>query len=394
MIEPGDKEGFTLGETVVTLAILAILITVTVALIPNVLDYRRDEQARAQLLTIKRAIIGESREVARGQTQINQFGYVGDMGKIPSSLNDLFLQNSQPAFQIDADSQVGHGWRGPYVQAAFVSDLTTDPWGNALIYDPAPFTDPLTGARVEARLRSKGPDGIESSADDLTVDIYRTETFADIIGFIKDPTSALLPKVSVSLKHPSNGVVTTISVQTSNDGLYSFDSVPLGVRSISLDPKIVYKANTAFTSGPEKDKVEFIVTNLSKNPVTVSSLTPVYESSPQAYFKKVFINGVKVFDSDNPRGSSGTLISFSAATLSGTGVIQEAFQVVIHREEMHLPDFTVGTLGAGGELQIRLEDFKDQPTGASNPVDMTGVVFEITFSDGSVVLFAPRRGDK
>lgn len=391
-----NVQGVSLLEATISLLILGVVVFVTLPVATRFLDVRREEGTREQLLNLKRAIVGQPRRVLPAREVLTQFGYVGDMGRVPASLQDLVEQGTQPPFQVDSVSQVGHGWRGPYLRADSVEDVLNDAWGNPLLYTVAPGTDPVTGATVEARIRSTGLDGIEGTADDLTVNLYRTEVFSEVTGFVKDPTQAPLFRVNVTLKYPLAGSLAATTNQTDTQGRYTFQNIPLGSRSISLEPKIIYQSGSALTTGAAKDTVEFVVTNVSRDPVTFNALVPVYQSSPQAFFRRVFLDGVKVFDSTSPRGGSGTVVSFTSHTLAGTGVIQESFQVFVHRLRMHLPDFPIGTLGQGGEMKIELQDFDDTSSGNGTAVDMTGVVFEVTFrnagQDIATVLLSTRRG--
>jgi hypothetical protein len=153
---------------------------------------------------------------------------------------------------------------------------------------------------------------------------------------------------------------------------------------------------SAVTTGRFRNNVTFVVENLHRSATAVTSLKLTYASEPAAYYKEVWLNGIKVFDSTRPRAGSGTTITFSSRTISGTGVIREPVVIQVSSLISQQPDTIVGSVGTGGTLQIDVLDFDDVPTGNNgDPVDMTGVIFEATFSDGSQTLattvFQPKR---
>jgi hypothetical protein len=114
---------------------------------------------------------------------------------------------------------------------------------------------------------------------------------------------------------------------------------------------------TTFDSGNRS--VRFQVQNSGDSPIGLSSLTAVYTSSPTAYYEEVDWNYLwTLWSSTTPRNGSG-----DTATFSEQGVT------------------------AGSSVTLELEDFRNSPVGGGGNVNMRGVDFEITFSDGSVITF-------
>ncbi|MBI3076009.1 MAG: prepilin-type N-terminal cleavage/methylation domain-containing protein [Deltaproteobacteria bacterium] len=388
--------GFTLTEVVVSLAILVILAGVAVPLVLQVLGSQRDTGVQAQLLNLKKAIIGEPRTTQPGQKRPTRYGYVGDMGGLPASLDDLITKGSQASPSFNSDLQIGAGWKGPYIDGPGGGRLL-DPWGRSFIYNSLPcstppYTHPTTGATVVACIKSLGADGAAGTADDLTVEIYKGDVRATVLGIVKDTTQTPVFAATVKLTYPLNGALTTATQTTDSEGSYMFEEIPLGERVVQIDARLLYVTNTALTTGAAKDNVEFTMQNFSKDAITVNSFKAVYTSTPQAYYDQLWINGVKVFDSATPRAGSGDTKTFSNTSVAGTGVIQESLRVGINLGVVQLPEFVVGTLGTGGQLKVEMKNFKDAASGAGSAVDMTGVIFEVTFSDGSKALFTTKRG--
>ncbi len=200
------------------------------------------------------------------------------------------------------------------------------------------------------------------------------------------------PGLTSSYPNPSSGIVTTESTVTDSEGLFEFLDVPHGVGVLRTEPKLIFEQDTALTTDSTFSNVEFEAQNVAKDSTTVTSFTLTYTSSPQAYFKEAFIDGVKVFDSDSPRAGSGTAVTFGAETINGTGVTQEPVRLEITGLVAQLPDTVIGTVGTGETLRIELIDFQDVPTSSGDTVEMTGVTFRVEFSDGSQTLFVPKRG--
>ncbi len=140
--------GFTLFEVVVALAVMAILAALLVPLALRALTASGEEAARTDMQRIYAAIVGDPEQ--------GSFGYLGDMGRLPSALTELVEQGSQPPFTTTGNvGGVGTGWRGPYLTGPFATaDLLRDPWGEAFAY-------------AAGQIRSGGPDRVLGTADDL-----------------------------------------------------------------------------------------------------------------------------------------------------------------------------------------------------------------------------------
>lgn len=366
------------------MAVMVILIAgFGTALYSTVLDARRTAVLN-QLDRIKKGLVGDPRVIAPGERDIRRFGYLGDIGTLPSSLSFLVTAgtspNDLPPFKItghtaDPNVQIGAGWRGPYVPP----DSLTDPWGNAIEINPCTLTASLTGATVQAEIRSSGPDGsMCMGGDDSVVEIYKSETFTEVKGYVKDAFGATVPGVAVTLSTVSAGNVQNVPGTTDNSGLYSYLNVPAGERVLQLAPVLAFVRNTAFTSGGARNDVEFVVENLHRELLasTFNKMKLTYTASVPTDYSTVLMNGVTVLSG---AATSGTTIGpFTNQTVTGTGIFQES----IHFFEasgliMLVPDVIVGTVGTGGTLKIELKDFEE--VGTASNIDMTGVTFFVEF---------------
>jgi general secretion pathway protein G len=128
------KEGFTLVELLLVLAILAILAGIVLPKLSG-----RTEQAK----------------IAAAKSQIATFGtaldaYEVDNGSYPRGNNGLVSLMQKPR---DAQS-----WKGPYMQ----KDIPLDPWNHPYIY-----TCPGKHNPSGYDLMSTGPDGRVGGGDDI-----------------------------------------------------------------------------------------------------------------------------------------------------------------------------------------------------------------------------------
>ena len=383
------KSGFTLIEVVIVLGIIAALAGAITPLAFQAIYARREQATREELKTIKKAIIGEPKKISRGEEFT--FGFVGDVGDVPTTLDRLKTIGSLPAFSFDATKNMGAGWNGPYMMEQFGGDFKEDPYGTEYIYSTTIYTNTNLGVDVRTKITSAGPDRIPGTSDDLSIEILKPEVRAYIIGLVKNRVGLGIPFVDVTIYYPSDGSLATASTQTDSDGVYQFSDIPLGDRAVIVRPKILYEPNTAVTKGKEGKDVEFVVTNYSETAIPISSLTATYSSDPVAYYKEVIINGVSVHKSENPRTGSGDTVTFPSVSMSGSSLAAQPHRIRIQGPKVELPDVKITSLGAGGSLTIELKDFKDAPTGPGIAVDMTGTPFEVAFSDGSVVAFVTRR---
>lgn len=385
MIGNSYNKGTTVLEMAVTTLLIAILVSGFGTGMYSTVSNARNQAALRQLEALKKAIVGQPRSVPPGEKSGIRHGYIGDMGALPATLSSLDAIGSQLEYSVDSLLQLPRGWRGPYVSGAASRNMT-DPWGNGLVYSAAAGASALTGATTVATIRSLGADGLNGTADDHVVEIYKAEAFAKVIGFVKDAFGSTVAGITVTVSYPSSGSIATVSGVSDNDGLYMFDNIPHGPQILQLAPKLSYQRGTGLTTGAARNNVEFVVENLGKLATNITNIKLTWTTDPPTDFKTLAINGVQVYNATAP---SGTTVSFSATTVAGTGVIQEPFRVDISALVMQIPDTIIGTVGTGGAVKFELGDFEE--VGTTTNFDMTGVTFVAEFSDGSKTLFSPLR---
>jgi hypothetical protein len=389
MTKPPYSRGATVFETTVTIFVIAILVSgFGTALYSTTLESRRIA-AQTQLEGLKKAIVGEPRSVPQGEKSLIRHGYIGDMGALPPALDALETIGVQPEYEVNSLIQIGRGWRGPYVSSAIAAGLI-DPWGNALIYNTTPTISALTGSAVVATIRSSGPDRQSATAadklDDHVIEIYRSESFADVVGYVKDGFGTTLSGIGVQLSSAVDGSLGVLSTVTDDEGLYTFNSIAHGVRVLQVTPKLSYQRGTGFTTGGNRNNVEFVVENMGSAPTTITNVKISWMTDPDSDFKRLLINGAERY---NGTAASGATLSTTTYNIAGSGVSPEPFRVDVSSLQMLVPDAIIGSVGTGGSLKFELEDFEE--AGTNTNIDVTGVTFTVEFSDSSKTVFSPLR---
>lgn len=213
--------GFTLIEIVIILAVLTILATaITPALLQQVTD-RKIESTRAEARILYEAIAGRS-DVP------GQFGFVGDMGRLPLSFEELLRPGTTANLYTTATFRnVGMGWKGPYINTGDTKDdLLNDAFGR-------PYGGVTTG-----QIRSAGPDGIMENEDDIVypphipsirgrVMVTVKRMAAEDQSFTVDP-----PGYEVRLYYSDNGQQRFLA---DNIAPFVFENIPQGIHAIEVN---------------------------------------------------------------------------------------------------------------------------------------------------------------
>jgi prepilin-type N-terminal cleavage/methylation domain-containing protein len=226
-------DGFTMGEMVIVIAVIAILAALITPLAVNQVTQARYDACREELLIIKQAIVGDPSLVEGGVR--SSYGFVGDLGVFPLNLNELVTNTTgRPIWQA-GPSGMYFGWRGPYV-----SEIK-DPWGNYYFYTtnfpagPLPYSFQSLSSPI-ATIWSSGPDGNNDGGtnDDASITIGPDEAFSIISGNTLDEDLVSVQYQTITLSYPDgDATIAQSSLNPPPQFRYSFTfAVPIGIRRL------------------------------------------------------------------------------------------------------------------------------------------------------------------
>jgi len=363
------RKGFTLIEVIVILVVMSILAAVAVPVALRVFETAAEDATREEMINLKKAMIGDSnrqQNAARGN-----FGFLGDMGRLPINLDELYRQGSLPSFSYDNVKQAGAGWKGPYITGSFSGEEADEFKKDGLGNDYAMTVGPN---QLDGMLTSSGSDGVPGTADDISLAILSVETTATLRGSVKDALGNGISNVSVNLNFASNGILTSVTATTDTNGNYSFSSVPFGPRSVQVDPPaglLVLASGSVSISGNGRN-ITFVVSNISSNPAVIDSIIVDFGPSGGTNYDQIRINGRTVDQGNNFR--SRQVVNILPTTVGGSPVSMGPQRVLLASSETQLADFT---LNQGAPATFELRQFNRR---------MNGVPFTVTFLSGGGTL--------
>lgn len=410
-------KAFTLLEIVSVIAIIGILGGTIVPLAVQQLTSKRGEVTVDRLEEFKKAIIGNPFVI--GDDVRSSFGYVGDMGNLPATLQDLYiLGDQQPWLPIydpdigagyDPDRKTGAGWRGPYINPDVIEDLSTlrlDAYKQQLVYSTTAFTDTQTNASAVGSLTSTGPNRTQGGAvaDDRNVYIFQSEARATVSGFVKDTQGNRLGGVSVTINYPSNGTLTSsLAYVTAADGYFTFSNIPYGNRSITIEPKLVpapgsyqvgdfymKSGGSVVAESPADgipDDVILYVTNRSASDIKIQAIKVYFDVNAKNgnpfYDQMLFPddNSTNYYKANNiteTGGKNGDVAKNFTATIPGSGnPSAQNYVVRVQSPQTHLPDLRIGDYPVGDTARLVLVDFTT--AGNNKPINMSGIQLKVEF---------------
>jgi general secretion pathway protein G len=202
--------GYSLFELLAVIIIVGIVASIAMRSLRNTVDVSRVEETRQEMDQLAWAICGNPNLISGGVR--TDFGYVGDIGALPVSLDNLV-------------TDPGYGtWDGPYIQDDFyVSsggselEFKYDAWGVEYTYTG----DSLISTGGETTLIRE----ITYSTDDLLANVVQ----ALITDINNTPPGNKFDSVRLELTYPDgSGSTTTDTQNPAGNGLASFTSVPIG----------------------------------------------------------------------------------------------------------------------------------------------------------------------
>ena len=391
-----SSKGFTFSEIIIVVAIMGIVTSVALKNMGKTDDRANYEESLTELQELLKAIVGD--ENARSNGERTSFGFVGDIGGLPSTLDELVSRGSLSAIMLDTSKQIAYGWKGPYLESPFSSgksDFKTDGWGNAYVYSTTQYAL-APGDTVVAKISSLGADGTvggEGYDSDIFVEIMKDQVQADMTGNVIELSGNPVLAATVRVYEPNGfGALTSKSAFTDAFGSYTIQNVSQGVRAITIqlssgdesegyratlgasfvtvrtisDIRSIILSGVAITFGSGGENFAFDIQSKIGEDVTIVDFKAVYTP----------FDGVTGPRYEQKNAGAATVWS-AAATLAGSG-----------DQLSNLNTYTSWALNDDATKTIQLNIFQDNT--AAN-VDMVGSEFTTTFytSAGDVFQLGP-----
>lgn len=219
--------GFTVLELLMVLLLTGVLYTFMIGDVQRNDDAIKYEQTRARMEAIRIAIIG-SETSTDFEGKRSNFGYYGDVGAMPSTLYDLITKPAAMAtWAFNTLHGIGVGWRGPYIVSTMISGekaYDRDGWNRLFTYSAA-------GTPSLSSLGSDNSVGGAGYASDITMQFPASARFSTVSGILENYNARVSGGI-VQMIYPSAGALVTYGVVTGNNGVYTFNSIPIGVQAI------------------------------------------------------------------------------------------------------------------------------------------------------------------
>lgn len=370
--------GFTLIELILVIVIFGVLVSVAMRSALTVSETARVEETKTEMDRIAFAVAGNSELENNGVR--TDFGYVGDVGALPSSLADLKINPGGYAT-----------WNGPYLKTEFEQDAgnyLSDAWGASYSFDGLSVTSNGSGSSISKVIASSANDLLSNTISGNVYDADGTP-----------PGNSYKDSIEVLLTIPNgSGSFLTKSSPVDIGGYFSFNTVPIGNHSlkiiytpsddtlnrfVSVIPKsasygeyrfgsnlwysssggtggghLIYVGNSdTLGNAANCNNLYYTVENTTGADITISSLVLSW-SSPTAYYSKLEWNGTTVYNAASTGVGSGETVYFSSPQT--------------------IPD--------GSTAVISHLVFKVNPGSGAN-VNMSSTIFTVTLSDGSTFSF-------
>ncbi len=357
--------------------IMGILASVAAQKFTGAVEQSRFDATREEMDRIATAVVGDPNLTSGGVR--SDFGYVGDVGALPGSLDALV---TNPGGYTT--------WQGPYLGNDFQqnpNDYKQDAWGVNYSFTGIAVSSSGSGSSVTKQIAPSTSSLLQNSV---------VGTVTDGLDNVPGDSST---SVTVALVRPNGtGGTTTVTTNPSPGGSFSFSgNVPVGnhllraiyqtdtvVKYVSVLPSasavvnvrlpgdlwspsgggpggggpggLTYVAGSAATSGGNHH-MTFQVVNNSGAGINITSIVATY--APAIYFQQILIGGNQVFNDLNPRGASGETKVFTTVTVNN-----------------------------GQTLAFEYRTFKQCSSGNCGNANVQGTSFTISFSDGSSVNFS------
>jgi general secretion pathway protein G len=210
-------EGFTLLELVVIIAVIGILAAAVTPTVMNQIMDTRVSATEAEARALYESMVGAP------ASDGTRFGFVGDIGRLPTTLQELAAPSGLPSYATGNTRSIGMGWRGPYINSGTSpNDYQRDAFGRNYVVN-------------SGQVRSYGPDGVANNSDDIVYPPSApvvTGTVAITVKTITGGKTIVDPAgYRVDLYYANGG---TESVVADSASPFTFANVPMGLHAVRV----------------------------------------------------------------------------------------------------------------------------------------------------------------
>lgn len=205
--------GFTMIELVIIIVIIGIITATAVIKMSLTLETAKVEATKSELDALAFAIVGNPELVSNGAR--TDFGYVGDVGSLPPSL-DALAQN--PGGYLT--------WDGPYIDegnTVTTDEYKKDGWGTNYIYTDTLIRSIGSGSNIDKIYASNRASLLSNTVNGFVIDASHSM-----------PGSVYKDSLSLLLSYPNgSGGTATVAINPDGRGSFSFNNVPIGNHTLT-----------------------------------------------------------------------------------------------------------------------------------------------------------------
>jgi len=214
MYRLSQQDGFSLIELTIILVVIGIVLAVAMQSMTVAVQDIRTTKTEREMASLSKAILGDPTIMQNGIRA--DFGYVGDNGAFPPSLDYL-------ASNVGGTST----WNGPYLPSGFTEDATgykTDEWGAPYSYTGTAISSTGSGSAITQSLTNNPTEYLRNS----------------FLGSIADarhniPGIDFADSIRIVVTYPNGaGSFATKSYTPDLLGAFRLDSLPVGQHTLNI----------------------------------------------------------------------------------------------------------------------------------------------------------------